>query len=98
SLPDTSELRRGAEYLEQLDARLARFAEENPTGVRIPAIYYPKDKIVSPQAGAPADQPTVVEAVPWQLYLVNTRLTPPGQPLRASGEWQLLELKIPQPL
>lgn len=92
SLPDESELRRGAEYLEQLGARLAQFEEQNPAGVRIPAVFYPKDKIVPPRAGAPADQPTVVEAIPWQLYLINTGLTPPGQPLRPGGEWQLVDL------
>lgn len=96
SLPVQSELRRGAEYLEQLDERLAKFEQENPTGVRIPAIYYPKDKIVPPRAGAPADQPTVVEAIPWQLYLINTRLTPPWQPLRPAGEWQLIDLTSAQ--
>ncbi len=92
SLPAESELRRGAEYLEQQGTRLAQFEQQNPTGVRIPAIFYPKDKVVPPQPGAPAGQPTVVEAIPWQLYLINTRLTPPGQPLRSEGEWQLIDL------
>ena len=92
SLPVESELRRGAEYLEQLGTRLAEFEQQNPSGVRIPAVFYPKDKIVPPRAGAPADQPTVVEAIPWQLYLINTGLTPPGQPLRPGGEWQLIDL------
>lgn len=95
SLPSDSDLRRGTEYLEQLGTRLTGFEQEFPAGVRIPATFYPLDKIVQ-QPDAPAERPMVVESIPWQLYLVNTRLTPPGQPVRPAGEWQLIDLTSTQ--
>jgi hypothetical protein len=87
SLPVESEVRRGAQYLEELGGRLEAFEKEQPSAVRIPAIFYPLDKVVE-QPG----KPVVVEAIPWQFYLVNTRLTPPGQQLKPDGEWQLIDL------
>jgi hypothetical protein len=97
SLPADSGVRQGAEYLEQLGGRLAEFEQQNPTGVRIPAIFYPRDKIVKPSAqsaqpGQAAQPPVVVEAIPWQFYLANTQLGPSGQLMWPFGEWQLIDL------
>lgn len=97
SLRPDSEVRKGAEYLEQLGGRLAEFEQQNPAGVRIPAIFYPRDKIVKPTAQPgqpvqPGQPPVVVEAIPWQFYLVNTQLGRSGQLMWPFGEWQLIDL------
>ena len=95
TLPAEHDVRTSLEYLEGLDVRLSAFEGEHPLAVRIPAVFYPKDKTIEPSAGSSATR-VAAQAIPWQFYLINTAVTSRDQPARAEGEWQLIDLTSTQ--
>lgn len=95
SLPASSATRTGIEYLEQLDTRLAALEAAHPLAVRIPAVFYPKDRTLSRKDDGGEAQ-VVPEAIPWQFYLINTGVTSHDQPARSGGEWVLIDLTSSQ--
>ena len=95
SLPEKSEARTGLEYLEQLDARLAQFEGPHAVMARIPAVFYPKDRMIS-RKGEDGKEDLAPESIPWQFYLVNTGVPSYDQPARSGGEWVLTDLTSSQ--
>jgi hypothetical protein len=95
SLPIRAEARVGLEYLEQLDRRLADFEQANPLAVRIPAVFYPKDRTLNRQ-GENGQVQLAPESIPWQFYLINTGVASHDQPARSGGEWVLIDLTSSQ--
>ena len=95
SLPMQSDLRTGIEYLEQLDTRLAGLEATNPLAVRIPAVFYPKDRTIS-RTSEGGEVQLAPESIPWQFYLINTGVTSHEQPARSGGEWVLIDLTSSQ--
>jgi len=91
SLAMESNIRKGVEYLEQLDIRLAGLERTNPIAVRIPAVFYPKDRTIS-RTGEGGEAQLAPESIPWQFYLINTGVTSHDQPARSGGEWVLIDL------
>ncbi len=95
SLPSKSDIRTGIEYLELLEARLAEFEQKNAVAVRIPAVFYPKDRTVT-RKGENGQVQLAPEAIPWQFYLINTGVKSYEQPARSGGEWVLIDLTSTQ--
>ncbi len=95
SLPASSEVRTGLEYLQQLETRLAQFEESNAVTMRIPAVFYPKDRTVN-RRGENGQTQLAAQAIPWQFYLINTGVASRDQPARAGGEWVLVDLTSSQ--
>ncbi|MCZ7640191.1 MAG: DUF4157 domain-containing protein [Verrucomicrobia bacterium] len=95
SLPASSAIRTGITYLEQLDTRLAALEAAHPLAVRIPAVFYPKDRTLSRKDDGSEGQ-VVPEAIPWQFYLINTGVASHDQPARSGGEWVLIDLTSTQ--
>jgi hypothetical protein len=91
SLPERSDIRQGVEYLEQLDTRLATLERTHPVSVRIPAVFYPKDRTIT-RRGQGGEELLAPESIPWQFYLTNTAVTSRDQPVGAEGEWVLIDL------
>ncbi len=91
TLPSESEVRTGAAYLEKLDARLAGIEAAHPLAVRIPAVFYPKDRTISRTEEGGGLQ-VAPEAIPWQFYLINTGVRSHDEPAHSGGEWVLIDV------
>lgn len=89
SLPSDHDAIVGLNYLEQLDLRLAEFERGNPVAFRIPAVFYPLDKMIEGPGGEARQAP---ESIPWQFYLIHTGVTSHDRPATAGGEWKLVDL------
>ncbi len=91
SLPDKDSNLTGLNYLESLDARLEQFEGQHPLAVRIPALFYPADRMLA-QRGPNGEPLSVPESIPWEFYLINTGVTSNDRPATSGGEWVLIDL------
>lgn len=95
TLPKEHGTRTGLEYLEQLDQRLAGFEAQNAVMMRIPAVFYPEDRMLE-QRGANGETLSVAEGIPWQFYLIHTGVTSHDRLATSGGEWVLVDLTSSQ--
>ena len=95
TLPRESEARQGVEYVEKLEERLARLETTYEVAERIPAVFYPEDRIIT-KPGKDGQTQVVAEAIPWQFYLIDTGVRSREQPAHSGGEWILIDITSPK--
>jgi hypothetical protein len=95
ALPERSTVRQGFEYLQALEERLTTLEREHPVIIKIPAVFYPRDKLVE-APGEGAEKIEVAEGIPWQFYLYHTGVRSHEQLAVSGGEWVLVDVTSPK--
>ncbi len=91
-LPADNPVRQRFEYAALIRSRLLSLEQQHPLAMRVPAIFYPRDRFVNlPEGGA-----EIAEGMPWQFYAYHTGVTSMDQPARSGGEWVLVDITSPQ--
>jgi hypothetical protein len=93
TLPVDSPARQGFSYATGLLERQEELQRNFPNAIKIPAIFYPKDKLVTTEDG---EQREIATGIPWYFYLTYTppRDDPYNYP--AGFEWTLRDVTSPK--
>ncbi|HST47799.1 eCIS core domain-containing protein [Jatrophihabitans sp.] len=77
-------------YAQEIGQRQQQFLQTNPTALKVPAVFFPKNDIREEYDDKGARRP-VAKAIPWNLYLTRTPVLNSNQ-VPVGFEWALHDL------
>jgi|GEM_PF-6712247 len=90
ALGGQDDLLKNFDYAQEIGRRQQQFLDTNPTALKVPAVFFPRNDIREETDDTGARRP-VAKAIPWNLYLTRTPVLNSSQ-VPVGFEWALHDL------